>query len=235
MVLTSQVVILAGGLGTRLRPITETIPKPLVEVAGRPFLTWQLQDLKRQGFRRVLLLVGYLGQKIQDHYGDGSSMDLEITYAFEHEPLGTGGAVKAAMSHLDETFILLNGDSFQKVDLSEMASDFMNRQLRGLISTYDNQLPTPVVPNLKVKDGLVTEYKKGGGIEHGFHFVDSGVYVLNRDIFGQFPAARFQLEQLWPDLVKQHRLGSFAVNERFYDIGTPERLKQFEEVVRDYL
>lgn len=231
----TQVVILAGGLGTRLRPITETIPKPLVEVASRPFLTWQLEDLKRQGFTRVLLLVGYLGHKIQDEYRDGASMGLEIDYAFEPVPLGTGGAIKAAIGKIDENFILLNGDSFQKVDLLAMARDFVARDLRASVSCYDNKTPTPVIPNLKVKDRLVTEYKKGGGIENDFRFVDSGVYILNREIFNSFTATRFQLEQIWPDLIRQQKLGTFPVEDRFYDIGTPERLKEFEEVVRDYI
>ena len=100
-----QVVILAGGLGTRLRPITEKTPKPLVPVADQPFLHWQLSDVAQQGFDRVLLLVSYLGEQVQQTLGDGSTWGLKLSYAFEKTPLGTGGALVNAYDQLDDEFI----------------------------------------------------------------------------------------------------------------------------------
>lgn len=234
-----QVAILAGGLGTRLRPITEKIPKPMVPVAGEPFLHWQLLDLKAQGYTEILLLVAYLGEQVREHFGDGSALGLKLSYAFEPEPLGTGGALKNAVTHLAEEFVLLNGDSFLRAPLERMARVFHERGLDALISSYDNRNPVPVIPNLKLGENLgdgrrVLDYSKDAGIERGFDRIDSGIYILKRHLIDEHPATRFQLADLWPPLIENGRLGAFEVGERFYDIGTPERLKEFEEKVRDY-
>ncbi len=235
-----QVVILAGGLGTRLRPLTEKIPKPLVEVANRPFLDWQLQDLKQQGYRDVLLLVSYLGEQIENVYGDGSHLGLSIRYSFETEPLGTGGALRLALPLLKETFVLLNGDSFLRAYLDAMVEYFEASDFLAMVSSYDLKEAVPVPANLKIADrGRVVDYQKGAGQAAGFTCVDSGIYILRKALLEspdaqRYAHKRFQLEELWPELIQRRALGAFAVNERFYDIGTPERLKEFEEKVHDY-
>jgi len=229
-----QVAILAGGLGTRLRPITEKIPKPMVPVAGKPFLHWQLSDLKTQGFRRVLLLVAYLGEQVKQHFGDGREFGLEIEYCFESEPLGTGGALRNALPKLDLEFVLLNGDSFLKAPLGEMVRQFHFERFAAMVSVYDNHDPVPVIPNLKVFEGRVLDYEKDAGVARGFSGIDSGIYVLKRSLLEGRPESRFMLADLWPPLIVAGRLGAFDVSERFYDIGTIERLKEFEEKVRDY-
>lgn len=240
------VAILAGGLGTRLRPITEKVPKPLVEVAGAPFLHWQLLDLKAQGYTKIILLVAYLGEMIRAHFGDGSRLGLEIEYVFEPKPLGTGGAIKNAVARLPESFFLLNGDSFLRAPLASIQRSFSPQHCDVLIATYNNRVATPVPNNIKL--GImpneaggssgggrpITAYKKGAGLEAGFTHVDAGIYLLKRELFASYPAARFAIEDLWPQLMAGGRLQAFPVDERFYDIGTPERLKEFEEKVRDY-
>lgn len=233
--LKPQVVILAGGLGTRLRPITETVPKPMVPVAGRPFLHWQLADLKLQGFTRVLLLVAYLGQQVQDHFGDGSSLRMHISYSHEPEPLGTGGALRHALPALDEEFILLNGDSFLRAPLAEMVRFYHSGPFDAAISVYDNRSPVPVIPNLKTDQSRVLEYIKDAGTERGFTRIDSGIYIMKRRLLeARKSGEKFALADLWPSLISSGRLGAFDVSERFYDIGTVDRLKEFEEKVRDY-
>lgn len=229
---TTQVAILAGGLGTRLRPITEKVPKPMVPVAGEPFLHWQLLDLKSQGFSKVLLLVAYLGEQVERHFGDGRDLGLELSYCYEPEPLGTGGALKNALSHLEDEFILLNGDSFLRAPLAEMREAFRQGGFQAMVSTYDNREPVPVIPNVKARDGRVVEYKKDAGGD--FKLIDSGIYVLRKELLASRPETKFMLADLWPPLIAEGALGAFAVAERFYDIGTVERLKEFEEKVRDY-
>ncbi len=226
--------ILAGGLGTRLRPITEKIPKPMVAVSGQPFLTWQLRECLKQNYKNVLLLVSYLGEQIQSHYGDGSSIGLSISYSFEGRPLGTGGALKNAFHELDESFFVLNGDSFLRAPMSELERSFDESGADALISTYDNRLKTPVKENLKVVDGWITRYQKAGGTENGLEVIDSGIYLLKKSVISKITQEKFQLEDLWPDLIKRKKLFSVAVSERFYDIGTPERLTEFEEKIHDY-
>lgn len=229
----TQAVILAGGLGTRLRPITETIPKPMVEVNSQPFLYWQLLELKKQNFKKVLLLTGYRGEQIEAHFKDGESMGLELSYSCEPEPMGTGGALLWAEKKLESQFLLLNGDSFLRAPFQKMIDDMSGRSLDVLISCYDDLTNVPVPANIKASKNLVIAYEKGAGTQKGFDLVDSGVYVVSKNILNQLSNPS-QLESLWPDLILKQKLGVFLVQERFYDIGTPERLKLFEEKLGDY-
>ena len=120
------VAILAGGLATRLRPITETVPKALVEVAGEPFIFRQLDYLRNQGIRRVVLCLGYLGEMIQEIVGDGSKFELDISYSHDGPVLlGTGGAIKQALPLLGEQFFVLYGDSFLPVDFAPVERAFL--------------------------------------------------------------------------------------------------------------
>ncbi len=239
-----QIVILAGGLGTRLRPLTETCPKPMVRVAGEPFLHWQILDLKEQGYTDIILLVSYLGEQVEKHFGNGSKWGVSITYSFEPEPLGTGGALKFAVENMgdsfDDDFMIFNGDSFLRAPLDDVAGFFEDGQFDAIVTTFDNGLksrlaPTPVPNNLKVKNRIVVEYRKAGGIENGFDQVDSGIYVVKRSLFhAQTTVAlgpKFQLEDVFKPLIPKHTFGGFEVMQRFYDIGTSERLKEFEDFV----
>ncbi len=233
--LKRQVVILAGGLGTRLRPITEKMPKPMAPVMGEPFLHWQLKDLKRQGYQRVLLLTAYLGEQIEQHFGDGSKYGMQITYSREPSPLGTGGALRHALSKLENEFFLLNGDSFLMAPLDQMALTFHKSTCSAMISTYSHQPthpPMPVIPNLECQGGRVIRYEKDAGPEKGFHQIDSGVYLLKRSILGSRPEGIFALADLWPPLIAEGSLAAFGVDDRFYDIGTMDRLAEFESAIR---
>ena len=226
-----QVAILAGGLGTRLRPITEKIPKPLVEVAGRPYLEWQFDYLKKFGFKNILLLTGHLGDQVEKHFGNGHSLGLEISYSHEKSPLGTGGALLNAANKLKDQFILLNGDSFLPLDFGAFLKEFSQKKWKALISLYDNSTPTDVPENIKIdNDGKITAYEKGAGTSKGFSFVDSGVYALDISVFADETLRVCSLEA---DLLNKFRaqglVGGFVSPERFYDIGTPERKKLFEE------
>lgn len=226
-----QVVILAGGLGTRLKPFTEKVPKPLVEVAGKPFLHWQLQNIKIQGFRKVLLLVSYLGHMVQEYFGNGADFGLEISYGFEVSPMGTGGAIKNSIEKLEDSFFLLNGDSFLPLEMNAMWSHFENSHAQALVAVYDNRDKTPVPNNLKVAAGQVLGYEKNGGAEKGFNGVDAGAYVIRRRLFELDFPEKFDLETLWSKTIDQRELKAFDVSQKFFDIGTPERLKEFEKTV----
>src|SRR5712671_3985579 len=128
-------VILAGGLATRLRPLTETIPKALVEVAGHPFLWHQLQLLKRHGIHHVVLAVGYLGEQIQDRYGDGSQLGIRLDYSFDGPVLlGTAGAIRKALKLLPERFFVLYGDSYLTCDYHAVETVFRQSKLPALMS-----------------------------------------------------------------------------------------------------
>ena len=227
-----QVAILAGGLGTRLRPVTEKIPKPMVAVAGQPFLHWQLRDLKEQGFENVLLLVGYLGEQVEAHFGDGAKIGMKIRYAYEPEPLGTGGALHNALGELEKEFVLVNGDSFLSAPFDRMMAAFREGGFDAMVSVYDNRDQVPVIPNLKTSGRVVTGYLKDADPSLGYDKIDSGVYVMKRSIVEAAEKTRFALADLWPSLIERKKLGAFDVPERFFDIGTPDRLREFENEVR---
>jgi NDP-sugar pyrophosphorylase family protein len=184
------------------------------------------------------LLVAYLGEQVEERFGNGSRLGLNIQYSYEPEPLGTGGALKHALALLEEDFILLNGDSFLRAPLDRMAQVFDTEDIDALISVYDNRIPVPVIPNIKLRDRTVLDYKKDAGRERGFEMIDSGIYVLKRSLVASYDTGKispkFQLADLWPPLIETGRLGGFLVPERFYDIGTPERLEEFENFVRTW-
>ena len=142
-----QIVILAGGLGTRLRPITERVPKPMVEVAGRPFLEHIVRHLVAQRFNRFLVLVGYLGEQVQGHFGDGVRFNASINYAKEPKPLGTAGAIGNAFTQLEPEFLLLYGDSYLPMDYREVVRTYRQSKLRGSMVVYDNALQDTGVTN----------------------------------------------------------------------------------------
>src|SRR5215471_7098838 len=131
-----QAVILAGGLGTRMRPMTETIPKSLIPVADKPFLQHQLELLAAQGLSRVLLLLAYLGEQIERHFGDGVLLGYTLSYSHEPSPLGTGGALKNAETKLEDVFVLLNGDTYLAVDYAALLQAFRKSLSDALIVAY---------------------------------------------------------------------------------------------------
>ncbi len=228
-----QAVILAGGLGTRLRPLTEETPKPMVEVAGRPFLEYIIEHIAAQGFRQILLLVGHLSEHVSGHFGDGKRFGVSIEYSREAQPLGTGGAIRAAWDQLSETFLLLYGDSFLPIDYVEVATAFRQSSWSALVVTYDNQLgDTDVVNNIAMAaSGCVTRYEKGVS-DPALQYVDAGALCLRRDSVADVPAGRVvSLEQeLFPKWIAARQLGAFPTRQRFYDIGTPARLQEFTTV-----
>src|SRR5258708_32108776 len=183
-----QAAILAGGLGTRMRPITETIPKPMIAVAGKPFLQHQLELLRGAGIERTLLLVAYLGEQIQEYFGDGAKFGCKVSYSFEPLPLGTGGALKNAEAQLQDEFVLVNGDTDLAIDYRALMKQFAEVNCSALIVAYEKpatvskEIPANILPNnLGVNShGLVTAYRKRN--PDGLSHIDAGVIVLKKQI-----------------------------------------------------
>lgn len=229
-----QVAILAGGMGIRLRPITEEIPKPMVEVDGKPFLFHQLNYLKKQGYRDFVILTGYLGHKIEEYFGDGlPSLDLKIKYSKEDKLLGTGGSLKKAEPILDEKFFVIYGDSFLPLDYKMAEKAFIEKNKLGMIVVYDNSLNTDVKNNVAVDENLmVTEYDKDNPMPY-FKYVEAGVLIFRKEILKLVkPDEAVSLEKtIYPELIKRKELAAYPTRTRFYDIGTPDRLKEFRKVL----
>lgn len=220
-----QAAILAGGLGTRMRPVTETIPKAMIEVCGKPFLHHQLELVRENGMTRVLLLVAHLGEKVEEHFGDGAAMGLQLSYSCEPAPLGTGGALKNAIGKLEDEFLVLNGDTFLPIDYAAMARDFRERRPSALIVAYEN-CEARKASNLAIAaDGRVTAYRKRDA--RGLTHIDAGGIILRREVLGDIPAGRVCSleEEVFPRLIEQGRMRAWVTREPFYDMGTPAGLE----------
>jgi NDP-sugar pyrophosphorylase family protein len=229
-----QAVILAGGLGTRLGTLTRDVPKPMMPVAGKPYLEHQLRWLSKQGITNILLLTGYLGEQIQAYFGNGSGLGLRIQYSREQTPMGTGGSLRDASGLLAEQFLLIYGDSYLPIDYCDVIHIFQASKRRGLMVVYDNALgDTSVRNNVAIDGGLVTRYDKSAADAAGLRFVEAGILVFQRSIVDLIPPhGPISLEeQVFPILIAQGQMIAYATTQRFYDIGTPERLRFIEEFV----
>jgi mannose-1-phosphate guanylyltransferase len=227
-----QAVILAGGLGTRLGSLTGQTPKPLVHVAGVPYLDHQLRLLARQSIREVVLLTGYLGQAIEDRFGDGGSLGLAIRYSREPSPLGTGGALRLAAPLIADPFLLIYGDSYLPIDYCDVVAELDRFPVTGVVVVYDDREGrTSVRNNISVSDeGFVIRYDKDSLNDQSLKFVEAGVLSFRRSIIDLIPEGVVSLEKdLFPQLIATRQLRAYPTIQRFYDIGTPERLRAIEE------
>lgn len=228
-----QTVILAGGLGTRLGALTRGMPKPMVPVAGVPYLEHQLRLLARQSFRDVLLLTGYLGDRIESYFGNGAHLGLRLRYVREPQPQGTGGALRDARRHLGESFLLLYGDSLLPIQYAAVTRRLKDSAALGAIVVYrDPAGETAVHPNVALdRSGLVTRYDKTAAADAALEYVEAGVSCFRREVLELLPAAGpASFEQcVFARLVERRQLAAWPTAQRFYDIGTPERLRAIEE------
>ncbi len=227
-----QAVILVGGRGERLKPLTNSIPKPMVEVAGKPFLEYVVLLLKENGIKSLLFLTGYLGDKIKDYFGDGNKWGVKIEYSCEESPLGTGGAVRLARDKLEEYFFLLFGDSYLPIDYRQMANEYIQSKRKAMLAIYDNSNDTDVPFNVMVDNNkkLVTVYNKRKDNPPDFNYCDAGVIAVNRQVVDMIEENTFISfeEAIYPRLIAEEGLGYYPAECRFYDIGTIQRLKIFE-------
>lgn len=229
-----QAVILAGGLGTRLRTVSQSKPKAMVEVGGQPFLGHLLRMLMRRGLQEFLFLLGYKSEAIVDFLERQGERPRVCRWSVEPTPLGTGGALRFAASRLDESFIVINGDTYLDMDYGDLVMKFRQSGLDALMTVYDNSIDTRVVKNVAVAEGLVTLYDKNAGVGRVTH-VDAGAVVMQKRVLDYIASGRVcSLEkEVYPFLIAGRRLGAYFSRDRFYDIGTPEQFREFEKVVKN--
>jgi MurNAc alpha-1-phosphate uridylyltransferase len=226
--MTLPVAILAGGLATRLRPITEKIPKALVDVAGEPFVLRQLRYLRDQGIRSVVMCVGYLGEMVQDAVGDGSQFGIKVAYSKDGDVLlGTGGALKRALPLLGEQFFVLYGDSFLPVDFAPIESVFVASGKEALMTVLKNGNQWDK-SNVLFRDGELVEYNKRDPRPE-MEFIDYGLGVLAGKVLNAYPDSEpFDLAGVYHRLSLDQQLAGYEVHQRFYEIGSHTGLKEAE-------
>ena len=226
------VAILAGGLATRLRPVTEKIPKSLVPIAGKPFLAHQLELLRSRGIRRAVLCVGYLGEMIQRDFGDGSAFGVQLEYSFDGPKLlGTGGAVKRALPLLGEEFFVLYGDSYLPVDYAPIAEFFHSSGKLGCMTIYRNEGRYDTSNVVFRNDEIMVYDKKMKHPE--MQYIDYGLSLFKAAVFNSYtPNQPFDLAEVMARLVHEKQLAGFEVHERFYEIGSPAGLAELESLLQ---
>jgi NDP-sugar pyrophosphorylase family protein len=227
------VVILAGGLATRLRPLTEKIPKALLEVAGRPFLEHQIELLKRNALTEIILCVGYLGEMIREQYGDGSGLGVRMRYSFDGPRLlGTGGAIRRASGLLPDSFFVLYGDSYLPVDYQAVARAFTESGQPALMTVYGNA-DAWETSNVWFDEAKIRLYSKREKLAE-MRYIDYGLMVCTKRIFEDVPNdVHFDLAETLESLSRNGSLAGYEVKQRFYEIGSPAGLAELNRLLSD--
>jgi len=227
------VVILAGGLATRLYPVTRTIPKALILVNGRPFIDHQLALLKEKGVTEVILCVGYLGSTIEEFVGNGFLWGLEVQYSYDGDKLlGTGGAIKKAVELLPDAFMILYGDSYLDIDFKPVVQRFYVDNLPVLMTVYRNQNALDV-SNILMKDDRILKYNKNDR-DPAMEYIDYGLIVIRKETFDKYPSHEpFDLALVLSQSVDAGLVAAYEVEQRFYEIGSVQGKKETENYIRN--
>jgi N-acetyl-alpha-D-muramate 1-phosphate uridylyltransferase len=228
-----QCAVLCGGLATRLRPVTETIPKSLIPIGSEPFLSYQLRLLHSQGVRDVVLCVGYLGEMIQEFAGDGSRFGLRLTYSFDGPSLkGTAGAIRNALSLLNESFFVLYGDSYLPCDLGAVMKTFFTSGRPAVMTIFKNEGQYDS-SNVEAAAGLIVRYDKRDRTP-AMRYIDYGLGVFRKSVFEELsPSPEDDLAQVYQRLLASGNLASHEVMQRFYEIGSKQGISDLEQYLSD--
>jgi NDP-sugar pyrophosphorylase family protein len=222
-------VILAGGLGTRIRSVVHDHPKVLAEIFNCPFLTFLLEQLVNSGIQKVVLCTGHLADKVYEKYKD-KYKSLRIVHSREKKPLGTGGALRFALPHITSEYILvMNGDSFVDLDLAVYLGKFFKKRCKSSLLLV-NVPDTSRYGKVEItKDGYITAFVEKGE-SCGAGWINAGIYILKKSIVATIPEGKaFSIEQeFFPKLVEKGLCG-FCIENKFIDIGTPETYLSAEE------
>lgn len=213
------VAILAGGLGTRLLPVTKTVPKALVEINGEPFISHQLRLLRANSIQRVVVCAGYLGEMIQEYVGDGRAFGLHVEYSFDGpQLLGTAGALHRALPMLGGPFFTLYGDSYLPCHYAGVESAFRSSGKLGLMTVYRNEGQGDV-SNVEMHDGEIRVYSKTAS--PAMRHIDYGLGAFQPAAFDRVsPGEVYDLAKLYQSILAEGQLASYEVPERFYEIGS---------------
>jgi NDP-sugar pyrophosphorylase family protein len=225
-----QILILAGGLGTRLRPLTERLPKCMVPANGKPFLEHQLRLLASRGVRDIVLCVGHLGERVLEYFGNGHRFGVSLTYAWERNGLlGTAGAIRSAEPLLAPEFFVAYGDSYLLLDYRAIMTRFRSSDALAMMVVYRNE-DRLERSNVVVEDGHVVAYDKTTRLP-GMVFINEGLSLLRRRSLQLIPPGiPFTQEQLFQMLARRRQLLAYETPQRFYEIGSFQGLNEFRRL-----
>ena len=234
-----QALILVGGLGTRLRPYTEQVPKPMVEIDGRPFLEFKIESLRKHGIKDFILLVGHLGEKVEEYFGDGKRLGINIKYSYEREQLlGTAGAIKNAEHLITGDFIVTNGDTFLDVDLDKLIESHQSHQSNFTMVVTEATHPK-TQELVEINNNKILKIHKRDTPEHNNHIesvhnplINGGLYIMNKQILDHIPLnQKVSLEQeIFQKLIGE--MNGFLHNGYILDVADKEDWNEFKKDVR---
>ena len=220
------VAILAGGLATRLRPLTERVPKVLLDVAGKPFAVRQIELLKEHGLKEIVFCLGHLGEQVETSLGDGSRWGVKLNYVFDGpRPQGTGGALRRALPFLGEAFLVLYGDSYLDCDYEEIIRAFRTAGKQALMTVFRNAGQWDR-SNVLFQGGRIQRYDKQLPSREMQH-IDYGLGVLQAGVIEAYPSGEsLDLADIYQHLLAKGELAGFEVKQRFYEIGSLDGLEE---------
>ena len=226
------VALLAGGLATRLRPLTETVPKAMLEVAGEPFVAHQLRLLRRENISRVVICAGYLAEQISAYVGDGSRFGLSVGYKIDGPRLlGTGGALRAALDQLGDEFMVMYGDSWLDIPYAPVVAAFRASGQPALMTVFRNAGQWDA-SNVWFEDGRIRLYSKRQRLPQMQH-IDWGLSLVRSEALAAQPANEpFDLAEIYSELSRDGNLAGYEVTTRFYEIGSAEGLKETDALLK---
>ncbi len=226
------IAILCGGLATRLRPVTETVPKSLISINGEPFIHYQLRYLYDQGIRDVVLCVGYLGHMIEDSIKGGKAFGLNVKYSYDGDKLlGTGGAINKALTYLGEDFFVMYGDSYLPINFNKVETAYFESKKVALMTILENSGKWDK-SNVIYQDGEILEYNKKSN-NSAMHYIDYGLSILSSSIIKEYNINdNFDLSDVYHELSTMKKMAGFIVGERFYEIGSFDGISDLEKYLK---
>lgn len=235
-----QAVVLAGGEGKRLRPLTYSVPKPLVPVNGRPFLEYLVELFKENGITEVILLLGYLSEKFQEYFGDGRKWGIAIKYSVLDVARGSGARLKNACDLLDDVFVLTYADNYWPMDLARMIAFYKRSSVTALVTVYNNKdgaAEYGFKNNMRVADnGMVISYDRKR-TEKGLNGVDIGFFILAKQLVTRLPNSRKLClwDEVIPELIRQRQLVAYQTDHPYYTLTNHEKLSLMETFIKHKL
>lgn len=227
-----QAVILAGGRGERLRPLTDDRPKPMVLLNGKPFLEYLINTLAENGIKEIVLLLGYLPEKVTEYFGDGSKFGVNINYSITDVSDETGTRIKKAVHLLDDFFLLMYCDNYWPLIFKKLLDFYKKQKTFASVTVYTNKDGITKNNMLVDRDGYVVKYDKKR-IEADLNGVEIGFFVLNKNILKEMPNHNFSFEkEILPALISEKQLSGYMTDHKYYSIGSLERLKTTEKFLR---